>query len=1682
MLSISSVGSASGAANYYSNEDNYYFLGEQSTEWFGKGAEQLGLVGVVDKTVFESVLEGKLPDGGDLTFMKGGENKHQAGYDLTFSAPKSVSVLALIEGDKAVLEAHKSAVQKTLSEIESFVTTRSMVDGVPINTNTNSLVAALFLHDTSRNLDPQLHTHAIIANATFNTEKGKWATLSSDRYNHSNDFIHSDAFTNTVFGNKLAFGAIYRQYLKEDLSKQGYEFTDLGKGLWEIKGVPTDIFSSRRQEILASVEPNASAKSLSVAAKDTRQAKDFSNIEVIKEEWKQKLAETGFNKADIIKDNSQQEIKITEHTLNAPTAEIPSLKDEARIAVEAALEKLSKNNVKFGANTLLTEATYLVKAQDGIVVAIRDQINSLVKSGELISTDKNETTFTTKEHLQNEGAVASYLAKLSNQQQVLHNAEGDSVVQSQLSNNSANLHIFNLKGGEAFEIKVINDVQRIAEDNKSANLIVVPNKNTKFEFLKQNNYQGDIYTMKEYLNSDVNKNSIVTLYRSEKMPLAQMKEILQKSYFDESKVVMLDTGGRKNTGLTRDIALATGLDEIRLSATEESKKVVIFEGVDRNERLTEAVKLYTTLAFNGKDAVIQAKKRDMSQLNEQVRSSLSDAGLLSTKSTHIQSRTRVYVEDYNDRRNYKAGYTLEKTVNGKIESYTIQPVNAKDNKLGLVNQATGEVSAVSISRLNSSYRLYKDVMDVEISVGDKLRSTGAFRDIKPNQHFSVVDIKAGNFLFREKLILEDQYGKQFSVPTNKLTKLEYDYVESTGYGKSKHSNVIAILNQSETNSATVAEVKRNATENILILTASNKEDVEKRVQLNDAVVTVTNSLKFNLGVDSLKGIVEKSMQNAASSFERLVDLHIEKATHQDKNKMAFSGLNVAQNVIGMAQEYQIKDVRQVLFDKLQRGEIIPLDNKNAQVESVDRLNLSGQFITKENVELEQKLLHLAQDGKGKFEPILSDLSDVNLSNLTEGQRQSARMILTSKDGLMVVQGYAGVGKTRQLSVIVDSILKHRPDVEIHGAAPTHRAVSELSTVGLNSSTIAEFLKNHSGDSMPKMGEFTNKLFVIDESSMIGNRDMTSLLEAILAGGGRVVISGDHSQLKAFDSGSPLRLLYERGVQDTSTMTEIIRQKESLKGAVDFAIQGAVPRSLAVILRHEPMSVERSIPHLAPAESIVDLSSFKNPSERYQVVANDFISRTTTEQENTVVVTPRNSDKRAINEAIHIARHEAGLVGSDELKITILDRVNSNQVDIRNPSFWKENIGNVVKRGEYYYDIVSVNERIVTIKDREGAELHLDVFSVNHKTTALFQREEITVSEGDRIRITATDKERAVKNNASGIIEKIEDGKITARVDDKIVRLDPNSEMLDKHIDLAYAGTDYSLQGGSFSNVIMFVNSSKQAVLDSFYVQVSRAKNHIQAYIDNVAEYAERAMLNTGERLTATEMLERKDLADSQRNELQTVLQERNNWEKARELSTLRTHVDMPEKVNENARFLPEHSELIFKVMSDDGSHRGNYYVPFNPYRGKMDLDKAYYQGGSDGSIIVLNQGDDRENLEIHPLSELGKVLDTEQGEKTIIIQLDNKQDSIEDALASIHTESDSELVKIGSEELHNEEKRLNQYLAEVEQQNALDEKEIERLPQNELSKLGNDEVNIIHHQPKEQEQYIDKGVKEKTLE
>lgn len=174
MLSLSKIGNSAGAASYYEQKDNYYFLGDAATEWFGKGAAGLGLTGNVKQQDFINILDGNLSTGETLAHMVNGKNKHQAGWDLTFSAPKSVSVLALVNEDKAVLDAHRNAVTKTLAMIENMASSRVMEKGISGVEETGNITAALFIHDTNRNLEPHcILTQFWLISPKHSRENGK---------------------------------------------------------------------------------------------------------------------------------------------------------------------------------------------------------------------------------------------------------------------------------------------------------------------------------------------------------------------------------------------------------------------------------------------------------------------------------------------------------------------------------------------------------------------------------------------------------------------------------------------------------------------------------------------------------------------------------------------------------------------------------------------------------------------------------------------------------------------------------------------------------------------------------------------------------------------------------------------------------------------------------------------------------------------------------------------------------------------------------------------------------------------------------------------------------------------------------------------------------------------------------------------------------------------------------------------------------------------------------------------------------------------------------------------------------------------------------------------------------------------------------------------------------------------
>lgn len=232
--------SAAGAEQYYYDKDP--ITGNEECRWYGKGAQELGLKGTVQRQDFRNLLLG-LDQKGEELLSRAGKAEKRAAYDMTFSAPKSVSIAALHLADHKLVEAHRQAVNDALDLYErEFCHFRQTENGETLLKQSDNITTATFHHTTSRATalnpvpDPQLHSHAVTMNFT-NTEQG-WRAIRND----------------ALFANQTLLLHEYKSKLAQYVQQAGYSVEFHRPGAWELSGFKQewlDQFSKRSQEIEA---------------------------------------------------------------------------------------------------------------------------------------------------------------------------------------------------------------------------------------------------------------------------------------------------------------------------------------------------------------------------------------------------------------------------------------------------------------------------------------------------------------------------------------------------------------------------------------------------------------------------------------------------------------------------------------------------------------------------------------------------------------------------------------------------------------------------------------------------------------------------------------------------------------------------------------------------------------------------------------------------------------------------------------------------------------------------------------------------------------------------------------------------------------------------------------------------------------------------------------------------------------------------------------------------------------------------------------------------------------------------------------------------------------------------------------------------------------------------------------
>lgn len=273
---------AEGAEDYYSGE------GEAEGRWMGDAAEELGLEAEVGPDQLKAMLTGLNPvDGEPLVGMRGVPTKGAVpGFDLTFSAPKSVSLLWALGGAETgaeVSRAHERSVEAALDYMQREACWTRRGAGGSEFVKGNGYLAAAYLHRSSRNGDPQLHIHVLITNATRGPD-GRWTRL----------------YHPAIYDHAKTAGYIYEVQLRHEMSRSlGVRWQQIRNGIAEIEGFADEhlrAFSTRRAEILEAAGADASARARQVANLATREAKEKGvSRETLRERWRTKASEIGLD-------------------------------------------------------------------------------------------------------------------------------------------------------------------------------------------------------------------------------------------------------------------------------------------------------------------------------------------------------------------------------------------------------------------------------------------------------------------------------------------------------------------------------------------------------------------------------------------------------------------------------------------------------------------------------------------------------------------------------------------------------------------------------------------------------------------------------------------------------------------------------------------------------------------------------------------------------------------------------------------------------------------------------------------------------------------------------------------------------------------------------------------------------------------------------------------------------------------------------------------------------------------------------------------------------------------------------------------------------------------------------------------------------------------------------------------
>lgn len=484
-----------------------------------------------------------------------------------------------------------------------------------------------------------------------------------------------------------------------------------------------------------------------------------------------------------------------------------------------------------------------------------------------------------------------------------------------------------------------------------------------------------------------------------------------------------------------------------------------------------------------------------------------------------------------------------------------------------------------------------------------------------------------------------------------------------------------------------------------------------------------------------------------------------------------------------------------------------------------------KFTTTQTIKAENEIVRKVLDSQGHAPQLMSVQQAIPLTDarpqLNPAQRTAIEQVLTSNDQIQGLQGVAGSGKTTTLASIRQGA--EQSGYAVEGFAPTSRAARQLRDAGIAADTLQGFLARSRGtDSAAK------HLYMVDESSLASTKQMREFLRKI-GSQDKVLLIGDIRQHQGVDAGKPFEQLQQAGMQ-TAQLDNIVRQRD--------------PQLLKAVEHLSKNETEIGIQMLQQQGRVTEIV---DPQDRITAIAKAYAAQ----PENSIIVSPDNASRHAINQAVRQQLHTLGILDKKDHTMRVLTP-RSDMTGADRAWAARYQTGDVLHYvrgskehgidGGSYARVIATNpkENLVTVRKENGERVTYDPSRLRGISAYREIEREFTL--GEKLQFTAPNRALHVANRDLGTLQHIgDDGRMTVRMDGekhKIVTFDP-LEM--RHFDHGYAVTSHSSQGLTSERVLVNMDTEVHPELINSrfaYVSVSRASHDAQIYTNDAATLAE----------------------------------------------------------------------------------------------------------------------------------------------------------------------------------------------------------------------------------------------------